>query len=441
MIPLRTVLIPLGAALAATMAMAARFDARRDTEAVLALAAAASVVYLVSLWLISRGRVPGRSSLWVCLALAVLCRAPLVPVEPTLSDDIYRYVWDGRIQALGVNPYQAVPADPALDGLHTDVTRKMNHPALPTLYPPFAEWVFRGIAAISQSVLAFKLTFVLLDLAIILLLLRWLAAAGMSAWLVLAYAWNPLVILEVAWSGHLDVIGALLVMVAFLAFRSRVGWLAAIALVAAIGVKFVPVVLVPLFWKRIRLRDALIAVGFGLAIALPFMGGAVAAPVGALPVYLAKWRFNGPIYGIVESAVKALEPGAWRLLVGLPPVAGLAAAVWFRRRSREFDPAAWAWPLGAALLLSPTIYPWYLLWLCPFLVVRATLPLLAWTQTSLFTYYVWRMSASGLGWQLPWWLSAIEFGAIAATGGWLYSTRTRAGKPSTVLDAQTGQAG
>ena len=416
---MRNQLIPLGIALATVMGVVARFDARRDTEIVLALAAAASIIYFFALWLISRGREPGRAGLWVCLALAVLCRAPLIPVEPTLSDDIYRYVWDGRIQALGVNPYRAVPADPALDGLHTDVTRKMNHPTLPTLYPPFAEWVFRGVAAISQSVLAFKLTFVLLDLAIIVLLLRWLAAAGMSPWLVLAYAWNPLVILEVAWSGHLDVIGAFLLMVSFLALRGRVGWLAASALVAAIGVKFVPIVLVPLFWKRIRVRDALIAVGFGLCLVVPFVGGALAAPVGALPMYLAKWRFNGPLYGIVESAVKTIAPGAWRLLVGMPLVAGLAVAVWFRRRSRELEPAAWAWPIAAALLLSPTIYPWYLLWLCPFLVVRATLPVLMWTQTSLFTYFVWRVSASGGGWVLPWWLSMVEFGAIALVGAWV----------------------
>jgi hypothetical protein len=399
------------------------FDARRDTEIVLALAAAASILYLGAVWLISRGRVPGRSGRWICLALAVLCRLPLIPVEPTLSDDIYRYVWDGRIQAMGLNPYQAVPADPALDRLHTDVTRKMNHPALPTLYPPFAEWVFRGIAAIQQSVVAFKITFVLLDLAVIGLLLRWLARAGRSPWLVLLYAWNPLVILEVAGSGHLDVVGALLLMVSFLAFSNRIGWLAAVALVAAVEVKFVPVVLVPLFWRRIRLRDAAIAVGFGLLLALPFMGGTLTAPIGALPTFLAKWRFNGPAYALIESLVNT------RLLVALPVVAGLAVAVWFRRRADELTASAWAWPMGVALLLSPTVYPWYLLWLCPFLVVRATLPLLLWTQTSLFTYYVWRVSASGGGWRLPWWLLAMEFGTVAAAGAWMVAKRRRPSMP------------
>ena len=411
-------LIPLGVALVATMAVAARFDARRDTEIVLALAAAASVIYLIAIWLISRGRAAGRTGLWICLALAVLCRAPLVPVEPTLSDDIYRYVWDGRAQAFGVNPYQAVPADPALDFLHTDTTRKMNHPGQPTMYPPFAEWVFRGIAAIGQSAIAFKLTFVLLDLVIIVLLLRWLAATGRSPWLVLAYAWNPLVILEVAGSGHLDVVGALLLTVSFLALSNRVGWLAAVAFVAAVEVKFVPIVLAPLFWRRIRVRDAAIAIGFGLLIALPFMSGALSPPIGALPTYLAKWRFNGPAYGLAESLLPT------RALVALPVFAGLAVAAWYRRRSGELAPSAWAWPIGAALLLSPTVYPWYLLWLCPFLVVRATVPLLLWTQTSLLTYYVWRVWASSGVWSLPWWVTAIEFGTFIAAGAWMIAKRT-----------------
>lgn len=414
---MRHPIIFLGVALAGIMAVLARFDVRQDTETVLALAAAASITYLIAIGLVWRGRVPGRVGLVMCLALAVLCRVPLVPVEPTLSDDIYRYVWDGRIQAQGLNPYQVVPADPAFDAIHTDVTRKMNHPTMPTIYPPAAEWVFRGIAAIGQSVIVFKTTFVLLDLATMALLWRWLMAAGLSPWLVLVYAWNPLVMLEVAGSGHLDVIGALLLMVSFLAFSRRIGWLAAIALVAAIEVKFVPVVLAPLFWKRIRVRDAAVAIGFGVLLAAPFAGGALMLPIGALPTYLAKWRFNGPAYAWVESLVRT------RALAALPLVAGLAVAVWFRRRGGERTMAAWAWPMGVALLASPTVYPWYLLWLCPFLVGRAALPWLLWTQTSLLTYFVWRVSASGGGWRLPWWVLAAEFGLVLAAGVWVIAKR------------------
>jgi hypothetical protein len=258
----------------------------------------------------------------------------------------------------------------------------------------------------------------LLDLIIIFLVMGWLVASGRSAWLVLVYAWNPLVILEIAGSGHLDVVGAALLMVSFLALSNRMGWLAAIAFVAAIELKFVPIVLAPLFWRRIRFREAVVAVGFGLFLALPFTGGTLTAPIGALPAYLAKWRFNGPVYAMAQSAIGT------RALVALPVVAGLAAAAWFRWKSSELAPSAWAWPMGVALLLSPTVYPWYLLWVCPFLVVRATVPLLIWTQTSLLTYFVWHVSASGGGWQLPWWVLVTEFGVVAAAGVWLVAKRT-----------------
>jgi hypothetical protein len=416
---MKTPLIPLGVALAAAMAAIARFDARHDTLTVLALIGAASIAFLSAVWLIAHGRVGNRGALWVCLALALVCRAPLLPVEPTLSDDIYRYVWDGRLQAHGVNPYQAVPSDPSNAWLHTDVTRKLNHPALPTLYPPFAEWAFRAIAAVGQSVIVFKVIFLLLDLAVVALLLRWLMSMAWSPWLVLVYAWNPLVILEVAGSGHLDVIGALLVTIAFLALGSGVSWIAAIALVAAIEVKFAPIVLVPLFWKRIRVRDVVIAAVFGALLAIPFMDASLSLPIGALPTYLAKWRFNGTMYSLLESLYKTK---AW---VALPVLGGLAVAWWFRRRSGELAPSAWAWSLGVAIFLSPTIYPWYLLWMCPFLTVRATLPLLVWTQTSLLTYYVWHVSATGGGWTLPWWLTAIELGVPLAVWAWMIAARIR----------------
>ena len=414
-----TRLLPPGLGIAASMAAIARLDARSDTGWFLVLAAVACALYLFAVWTIARQPPSSRRGLWLCLALAVLCRAPLLPVEPTLSDDIYRYVWDGRIQRFGLNPYVVVPADNAVAALHTDVTRKMNHPALPTLYPPVAEWTFRAIAAVSESVFAFKLAFVVLDVLVMLLLLRWLALAGHSPWRVLIYAWNPLVLLEVAGSGHLDAIGVALIVVAFLAFSRGAGAVAALALAGAVGVKFVPVVLLPLFWRRIRPWHAALAVAFGLAVALPFSDGTLGLPMGALPTYLAKWRFNGYLFGIIESL------GRTKWLTMLPAVAGIAAACWFRWRSDPASPSSWAWPMGVALLFMPTVYPWYLLWLVPFLGGIGTLPLLMWTQTSLVTYFVWRMSALGLGWRLPPWAVIVEFVPVAAACVYLAVRRRR----------------
>ena len=122
----------------------------------------------------------------------------LVGVAPIVSDDVYRYLWDGRVQQHGLNPYESVPDDPGLESLHTDLTRRI-HPtnaALPAIYPPLAQRLFYGVTSIHESVEALAIAMVLADVLIIVLLWRWLVAAGRNRWWVLAYAWHPLVVLE-----------------------------------------------------------------------------------------------------------------------------------------------------------------------------------------------------------------------------------------------------
>ncbi len=175
------------------------------------------------------------------------------------DDDIHRYVWDGRLQRLGYNPYLVVPSDPAVRGLHTQETRNLNNPDLPSPYPPGAELFFHAVTAIHESTFALKVAFVVCDLLIVLLLLGVLHRSGQGAHLVLAFAWNPLLAIEVAGSGHIDIVGALLLVVSAAALLRRWRATAAVALGLAIAVKFLPIVLLPLYWKRVRIRDAVLA--------------------------------------------------------------------------------------------------------------------------------------------------------------------------------------
>jgi hypothetical protein len=422
-------LLIVGAALAATMMALAGVDGRHQTGLFLATTAVASALYLMATWMVLRDSTAARNGLWLCLALAALSRAPLLVAEPTISDDIYRYVWDGRVQRLGHNPYLSAPADPALAALHTPVTRLTSHPELPTIYPPAAQWFFRGATAIHESVLALKLAFVFCDALIVLLLLRWLSRAGQSPWRVLVYAWNPLVMIEVAGSGHVDVLGALLLFVSFLALSERKPMLAALSFLVAVEVKFLPIVLAPMLWRRIRVRDLVVAVFIALALAAPFFSGSLRSLVGSLPTYLPKWRFNGPAFALLEHFIRS------RWLVALPAAAGLAVAA--RLRIGKLSPSAWAWPMAAALLLMPTVYPWYLLWMTPYLGALETLPLLVWTQTVLLTYAVWPVWIGGGGWLLPWWVPAAEFGGVAGAAVWLTIRKIRrpVGRGSTGREA------
>ena len=404
-----------GGVLLVVLVTAARLDARAETVGFLCLMGVAAGTYLATLYVIARRPAGSSRELAVCLVLAVVWRVAFVATAPLVSDDVYRYIWDGRVQRLGYNPYESVPDDPALSHLHTAVTRQIDPTSaeLPTIYPPAAELFFRGVTAVRESVTTMALAIVICDLLTAFVLWHWLHAIGKNPWWVLAYAWHPLVALEGAGGAHIDVLGTLLVVCAAYASFVRRGLVASLALALAFSVKFLPVVLVPLLWRRVRVRDALVAVGVVVALYLPFSRGTLSPPVGSLGVYAEQWRFNGPFFEWVEALVGSI--GA----LGLAVAGGLAIAVVVRLRLPDDAPEAWAWPMATALLLMPAIYPWYLLWLTPFLASRHTWPLVVWTLVSLLTYVVWTSQLSGVGWVLPAWVEPVEYGLVAGVTVWV----------------------
>jgi len=325
---------------------------------------------------------------------------------PGPDDDIHRYVWDGRVQRLGYNPYVVVPSDPALAGLHTSETRTLNNPDVPSPYPAGAQLFFRAVTAIHESVFALKAAFALCDLAIVLILLDVLRSSRQPAHWVLAYAWHPLLATAVAGSGHVDILGTLLLLVSVAALWRRWRALAAIAFGLAVAVKFLPIVLAPLYWRRLRIRDGLLAAFvFGL-LYLPFLErGRI--PIGSLGAYVQSFRFNGPVFAMFE---RVLAPQIVAVLVVL---AGFVTAIWLRRKSATWPSDAFAWPMAASLLCAPVVYPWYLLWLLPFLRSAAALPVAIWTVSIIPTYYVWHLRTLGRPWFVPGWIMLLEYGSVA----------------------------
>ena len=364
----------------------------------------AGLGYLRTLWILGRVAERNRRALALCLVLAALWRIPLLLMPPTLSTDVYRYVWDGRVQRLGYNPYLLVPADSTLHHLHTTETLRMNFPGLPTPYPPAAELFFRAVMTLDESARALKSAIFLCDAAIVAVLLSWLSASQRSPWWVLAYAWNPLIALEGAGNGHVDLLGALCLVVTAASLTRGKRTVAAVAFALAVGVKFVPATLAPLLWRRIRLRDAALGVATFAALYIPFLGQG-RLPIGSLEVYLANWRVNAPVY----SALERILPTAG--LVVLPVVCGFAVALWARLHLALDSPEAWAWPAATTLLFAPTIYPWYLLWFTPFLFTPLrTLPLAVWTVSSLTLY-----------WWLPVWAkTVVEYVPVVGAAGWMF---------------------
>ena len=340
------------------------------------------------------------------LLLAAVWQVEFLRRPPGNDDDIHRYVWDGRLQRLGYNPYLVVPSDPAVKALHTSETRGLNNPDLPSPYPPGAQLFFRAVTAIHESVFAFKVTFVLCELAIVLVLLDLLRASGRSTHLVLAFAWNPLLAIEVAGSGHIDIVGALLLVISVDALARRWRSLAALAFGLAVAVKFLPLVLLPLYWKRVRVRDAALALLLVALLYLPFLNHA-RIPTGSLSAYVQGFRFNGPVFAMLDH----VAPPA--MLAALAVIVGFLTAAFLRKTSLE-SPSAFAWPMAASLFCAPVVFPWYLLWLLPFLISASTLLIIVWTVSIILTYVEWHWRALGHGWgTLPGWVMPLEYGCVA----------------------------
>ena len=231
----------------------------------------AGIAYLLAIReFFSTPRFP-RHVIVIGLVLAALWHLQFLGMPPGPDDDIHRYLWDGRLQRLGYDPYLVVPSDPAFSGLHTSETRTLNNPDVPSPYPAGAEVFFRGVTAIHESTFALKVAFVFCDFAIVLVLLDVLRRSREGMHWVLAYAWHPLLATEVAGSGHIDIVGALLLLVSFSALERRWRVIAAVSFGLAVAVKLLPMVLLPLYWKRVRLRDGILATIIVGLLYVPFL--------------------------------------------------------------------------------------------------------------------------------------------------------------------------
>jgi alpha-1,6-mannosyltransferase len=396
----------LGAILLVALTICSRNFSRMGEPLFFIPLAVAGVTYLLAIReLFYTPEFPKRVILFG-LALSALWHFQFLRVPPGLDDDIHRYVWDGRVQRLGYNPYIMIPSDPALASLHTSETRTLNNPEVPSPYPAGAQLFFRAVTSIHESTFALKVAFVLCDLAIVFVLLDVLRFTRKGAHWVLAYAWHPLLATDVAGSGHIDIVGVLLLLVSVAALVRRWRTVAALAFGLAVSVKLLPIVLLPLYWKRVRVRDAALTAIVVALLYVPFLNhGRI--PIGSLDTYVQRFRFNDPVFATLERVT------APQVVAGLAVLAGFLTAIWMRRKSAEWSSDSFAWPMAASLLCAPVVYPWYMLWLLPFLRSASTVPILVWTLSIIPTYYVWHLRTLGRPWVVPGWIMMLEYGSVA----------------------------
>ena len=410
--------------------LAAQFD--RDLPAFVIVAFVQGAVWAVAAALVLRGR-DRQPRLVLILGTALLLRLIALAAPVFLSDDINRYIWDGRVQAAGLSPYTEPPNSPTLASLRDPVIYpRLNHLDWRTIYPPGAQLVFALLASLApSSVLAFKSLVVAADLATALVLSAWLGALGRPQAWVLIYAWHPLVVIELAGSGHLDAL-ALLASVAALwaATRGREAW-AGIWIGLGALVKLYPLLLLPALVGR---RASRVVGACAIVVAAGYLCYARAgwAVVGSLPRFVAQEQFNGTLRTLLEWVLVPLgEPG--RVAARLIPLLALSGlAVGLAWRGRTIPP--WqraAWLVGAYCLTTPSLFPWYVLWLVPLLAVELRWPWLWLTGAVALTYLVF---AEPL-WRMPPWVPAVEFIPLAAGLAWAPAGRLYGKRDDAALEA------
>lgn len=353
----------------------------------------AGALWLVAVSIVRRHRWPG-ATLWLVLSVAVAMRLLTLLAPPILSSDVYRYVWDGRVQLAGVNPYRYIPAADQLEFLRDKAVYPHINRAeyAHTVYPPGAQTIFALAAAVSPGVFGMKLMMAGFDAMAIAILFVLLRVAGRDPAQLLIYAWLPLPVWEFAGNAHIDAAAAGLLAVALLlALRSRWIW-TGVALALATLTKFLPLVTLPAFWRpwnwRLPLAFALAVVALYLLYAA--VGGQV---VGFLPGYVAEEGLaSGHGVFLLELLRTMAALPSWAsyayVALALAVLGGLAARFAFAGalptapHERVMLQAHQAMVLGAVLLvaLSPH-YPWYLSWLAP-LACLAPQPAVLWMLAS-----------------------------------------------------------
>lgn len=312
------------------------------------------------------------------------------------DDDIWRYLWDSHVSAAGLNPYRMAPHDVALDALTegpdspwSDIRDNVSYPAVSTIYPPLAQWVFRFSHWIAPgSLLIMKGLLTLFDLSAAVLLAFTLRVTGRNPAWALLYAWNPLVVKVFAGSGHVDAIAV--TFLSAMAYCLARTWLkvAAVCLGLAILAKISPLVLIPMFWRRAGWRRTVLALAVVLLGYVPFVDAGPQV-FGGLVTFGRGWQFNSGAYALLRWVAGHFTTQAAAVAKGICGLLFAAILVKLCRRrpsrtlSREAAPA-----LGWLVWLSPAVMPWYATWALPFAILSGQRIWLIWTAVVCLAFFV-----------------------------------------------------
>jgi len=379
---------------------------------------------ILTLWMLYYWRTAENSSdalvVRRVLVLGVIARCVLFATDPFTTHDVERYLWDGAVLLNGFDPYVIAPDNPAVTQLRGQWPTPAEHAAYPTLYPPVALALFAlsAIAGPVAGVIVWKLIATAASIVVMLLMANILKTVKRSSALPLV-ALSPLMLVEVGIGGHVDVFTSLALTCALWALLRAKWLLLGVALGLGTGIKLLPVVLFAPLVIALPWRNSLSAVSGGALGLLSCYGTALAfglKPIGNLAVFFDKWRFGSPVYSWLEATESVVDV---RPVVLAMAIFASCLALW---RARTDLIAGMTVMLAAPLLLSPVVFPWYLLGLVPFLALRPNGFLLIWLSLAPLSYEVLNRFASEGIWQpASWPLWCIASGWLIGGLLWLQS--------------------
>jgi alpha-1,6-mannosyltransferase len=385
----------LGVAMLALYRIAVHAKGVADIAWFLKLVVVQIVIYLAAAWLSLRSR-DSRRLLVLGLIFAALFRLSIIFSPPYLSDDIYRYVWDGRVQSAGINPYRYIPAEQSLahlrdEKIYPNINRRdYAH----TMYPPVAEGVFLLITRVSESVTWMKAVMVGLEAIAVWALVQLLVSFGFARQRVLIYAWHPLAVWEFAGSGHVDALAIAFIALALLVRRKRGETLTGFLLACATCVKLFPAVLFPAFYIRRSWKMPLAFVATILITYLPYLSVGPVGALGFLPGYASeRGMVSGEQFFLLTVARRLFSahlPSS-AFLIFAAAVFGILS-VWLMQDQQSDDLRYLRNGLIIAsvfmVLLAPH-FSWYFSYLILFLCFTPSIPVFYLTCASFLLYLTW----------------------------------------------------
>lgn len=389
-----------------------------------------------------------RGCLAAILGFAILFRGLSLAQQPTLSTDIYRYLWDGRIAAQGINPYRYAPLAPQEKPLRPHYWHIINHKWCVTMYPPLSQMAFLAIhETLGEHLIRYKLVFALFDLATILALMAMLRKTGRPLALALAYAWHPLVVSELAVSGHQDAIGIFFMVAAMLALglgdRKKEALLGGILAGLSVASKGYLVPALPVMGRR---RPVLFGLALTVAcvlVLLPYVGAGRQILVG-LVAYLHNRIRNAGLFLWTHELLSHYRPHplSWSLnwtrkLAVLALLGIMARTAWKPARDVPDVMRRSAEAMGGFFLVSHTVYPWYAVWIIPSFCFGTALGWFVWTGLIPLAYLNPRP------YQSPW-APHVEYGItlalLAAEALWRWRVARRGATPRAPAEARPAVA-